>query len=175
MSVRKRTAAVVLATALAGGMAAGTAPASASTSQGYVTMGSGPITGDWGDEGTLSTSSHAHSSATALWQAVLFADGFLNARDIDCRFGAGTKTATKMFQDYYHLAVDGIAGKKSFSSADNRLVHDYYSGHYEVAYYKGIARKVWFKINLNNGRYQVRKSTSIGYKDASYTKAAACG
>ena len=53
MSVRKRTAAVVLATALAGGTAAGTAPASASTSQGYVTMGSGPITGDWGDEGTL--------------------------------------------------------------------------------------------------------------------------
>ncbi|MEV5847992.1 peptidoglycan-binding protein [Streptomyces sp. NPDC048179] len=176
MSVRKRTAAVVLATALAGGVAASTAPASASASQGYITMATGAVTSDWGDEGNLSTSSHAHSSATGLWQAVLYADGYLSASGIDCRFGSGTKAATKKFQSHFHSGTaDGIAGKKTFSNADNRLHIDYVSGNYEVVYYQGIKRKVWFKINLNNHRYQVRKSTSIGYKDASYTKATACG
>ncbi|WP_234533786.1 peptidoglycan-binding domain-containing protein [Streptomyces shenzhenensis] len=176
MSVGKRAAAVVLATALAGGVAAATTPASASTSQGYITAGSGAITSDWSDEGNLSTTSHAHSNATALWQAVLYADGYLTASGIDCKFGPSTKAATKKFQSHFHAGTaDGIAGKKTFSNADNRLVHDYVSGGYEVAHYKGIKRKVWFKINVANRRYQVRKSTSIGYKDASYTKATACG
>jgi hypothetical protein len=178
MSVRKRAAAIVVAAAIAGGVAAGTAPASASASQGYITADfTGPLKSDWSDEGNLSTASHAHSNATALWQAVLYADGYLSASGIDCKFGPNTKKATKKFQAHFlgQSQADGIAGKKTFSNADNRLHFDYSTSHYDVVYYKGIARKVWFRIDLNNGRYQVRKSTSIGYKDASYTKANACG
>jgi peptidoglycan hydrolase-like protein with peptidoglycan-binding domain len=178
MSVRRRSAAAVIAAAIVGGVAVGTAPASASSGEGYISANlTGAVTNDWSDEGTLSKSSHAHSNATALWQAVLYADGYLSASGIDCKFGNTTYAATKKFQKHFmgSGSADGIVGKKSFSNADNRLVHDYYTSNTEVVYYKGIKRKVWFVISEDGAKYSVRKSTSVGYKVAYYNKATACG
>ncbi|MEU0823113.1 peptidoglycan-binding domain-containing protein [Streptomyces mirabilis] len=175
MSVRKSAAAAVMALAIAGGVAAETTPASANTSQGYISAGTGAVTTDWAGEGNLSTSSHAHSNATALWQAVLWADGNLTrTSQIDCRFGSATRDATRAWQRAHSLARDGIVGNKTFSKADNKLKLDSLSSPSTyVVHYDGSQHDVWFKVV--NYRYQIRVKASVGYKTAYYNSASACG
>ncbi|MEU3961166.1 peptidoglycan-binding domain-containing protein [Streptomyces buecherae] len=97
-------------------------PAHASVAQGAI-YGSGTVTDDWGDEGPLSTTQYSFSNAVALWQAVLYADGYLTdwAADGDCRFGAKTRTATIAWQRDRGLSADGIVGPATFGKADDRL------------------------------------------------------
>lgn len=105
----------------------GAMPASASVAQGFV-GGANGITDDWGDEGTLSQSSHAHSGATYLWQWVLYADGAneingtnFDQSDIDGDFGPNTDTATRNWQSSHHIGVDGEVGNQTFGTADGIL------------------------------------------------------
>ncbi|MDP9830189.1 peptidoglycan-binding domain-containing protein [Kineosporia succinea] len=110
-------AAVVLALGTVGGAA----PAQASVAQGYI-AGSGVLTDDWGDEGTISATVRSHSNAVMLWQSVLVSDGYLTIYDADCWFGADTKAATKKWQDDHGLEADGSVGPLTFGKADDNLV-----------------------------------------------------
>jgi hypothetical protein len=104
------------------------APADADTSQGFI-AGSGTVTDDWNDEGTLSTNQNSVSGAVMLWQWVLSADGAkygsttFGLSSIDGHFGADTKAATAYDQAHYlNLSDDdGIAGPGTFTAAGKHL------------------------------------------------------
>ncbi|MEU7282485.1 peptidoglycan-binding domain-containing protein [Streptomyces sp. NPDC045431] len=87
--------------------------------------GSGGFSDDWNDEGILSTSRHASSNATCLWQKVLWADGKLDWNSIDGVFGSGTREATKAWQRRWvgagAGADDGVVGKATFTAAGRSL------------------------------------------------------
>ncbi|MBZ3905516.1 MULTISPECIES: peptidoglycan-binding domain-containing protein [Streptomyces] len=129
-----RTAHGRLATAALGALAATTlaisaTPASAAASDGYV-RGAGSIYDDFGDEGTLSTSSYATSNLACFWQNVLYAEGAIESNgtvvdrsDIDGVFGANSKAATKSLQKRWGLADDGLVGEKTFGELDEKRVH----------------------------------------------------
>ncbi|WP_371527675.1 peptidoglycan-binding protein [Streptomyces sp. NBC_01283] len=174
MSLRKKAATAAVIAALGGGIALGTTPASADAGSGYVS-GQGSINDDWGDEGLLSTTSHAHSNATALWQAVLWADGNLAYSGVDCRFGSGTKTATKKWQAARGLNADGIVGKNTFGKNDSKLSFSHYEGNYEIHKYDGTKHDFWIKRTKGGGAHYIQVSTGVGFKAASYTSASACG
>ena len=93
-----------------------TGPAYANTASGYIS-GSGVVTDDLNDEGTLSTTSHSFSGAVWLWQTILVADGYLSNSARDCQFGSGTKAATKLWQAAHDLDDDGIVGPATFTAA----------------------------------------------------------
>ncbi|MDR7381640.1 peptidoglycan-binding domain-containing protein [Promicromonospora iranensis] len=115
------TIAALTGLVLAGGMLATAAPASANTNDGYVS-GAGTMSDDWGDEGTISTTSYSSSTATCLWQQVLHAEGLLSASGIDGHFGPNTRTATESFQRRYSdLENDGKAGPNTWGKADNKF------------------------------------------------------
>ncbi|MEV0495638.1 peptidoglycan-binding domain-containing protein [Streptomyces atratus] len=104
-------------------LAAGTTPAAASgtfSGLAYV-YGAGTFGDDWNNEGVLSTSTHAYSNATCLWQKILWADGKIaSSSDIDGIFGTQTYNATKAWQQSYGdglLTVDGVVGKGTFGRA----------------------------------------------------------
>ncbi|MFG2440537.1 peptidoglycan-binding protein [Streptomyces sp. NPDC048508] len=101
---------------LFGGLA--TTPASASASAGYVD-GAGDETDDLYDEGVLSTTQHARSNATCLWQKLLWANGEFNWSDIDGVFGAKTEAATRSFQRHSQINDDGIVGNLTFKAAED--------------------------------------------------------
>lgn len=174
MSLRRKAATVAVIAALGGGIALGTTPASADAGSGYVS-GQGSINDDWGDEGLLSTTSHAHSNATALWQAVLWADGNLAYSGVDCRFGSGTKTATQKWQAARGLDDDGIVGKNTFGKNDNKLSFSHYEGNFEIHKYDGTQHDFWIKRTKGGGAHYIQVSTEVGFKAASYTSASACG
>ncbi|MEV7883296.1 peptidoglycan-binding domain-containing protein [Streptomyces sp. NPDC002817] len=123
-ATRARMATAAVSAAVAGALAVSASPASASSGDGYVSGGSS-FYDDFGDEGTLSTSSYASSNAACFWQRILWAEGAkesngtaFDAADIDGRFGANTKYATKKLQARWSLTADGIVGKKTFGYAD---------------------------------------------------------
>ncbi|MFG2775948.1 peptidoglycan-binding protein [Streptomyces sp. NPDC048350] len=95
-----------------------TTPAVASgtySGRAYV-YGGGAFEDDWGDEGVTDINTHASSNATCLWQMILWANGYLPS-DIDGVFGANTKNATWNYQYDTGLALDGSAGKATWSYA----------------------------------------------------------
>ncbi|MEU0391104.1 peptidoglycan-binding domain-containing protein [Streptomyces chartreusis] len=105
-------------------LAVSTTPASAAASDGYI-RGAGSIYDDFGDEGTLSTTSYAISSATCFWQSVLYAEGAMKnseyrfaKSDIDGEFGSKTKYAARNLQYRWGLTVDGIVGENTMSKLD---------------------------------------------------------
>ncbi|MCT2279363.1 peptidoglycan-binding protein [Micromonospora chalcea] len=124
----------------------GASSASASASAGYIS-GVDAVTDDWGDEGTLSTTSYANSGAVGLWQKVLVADGLMSTVDVDCSFGPKTLAATKTWQSRNGLTADGKVGPATFGKADNRLT-DQGNGY---VYYNGSNGVAAFK--RANGRY----------------------
>ncbi|MFI6939622.1 peptidoglycan-binding protein [Streptomyces sp. NPDC050418] len=128
-STRGRLAAAAVGAVVAGTLAIGASPASASASSGYIS-GAGTIYDDFGDEGTLSSSSHAISSATCFWQNVLYAEGAMKndeyrfaKSDIDGEFGSKTRYATRNLQHRWGLTVDGIVGKNTMSKLDAKRVY----------------------------------------------------
>ncbi|WP_083752463.1 hypothetical protein [Saccharothrix sp. ALI-22-I] len=87
----------------------------------------------WQDEGDLSTSEHAYSNATCLWQKILWADGYLTNDGIDGIFGGGTASATLQWEADRALPHDGKVGINAFKKADAKLKSDqerawYYDG-----------------------------------------------
>jgi hypothetical protein len=101
----------------------------ASVSEGFV-AGAGPVNDDFGDEGPVDSNSHRQSLAAGLWQTILWADGAIeldgtafDTSDIDCDFGPNTTAATRSWQARHRISdVDGSAGPKTFSVADDKLV-----------------------------------------------------
>jgi hypothetical protein len=140
-------------------------PASASSSQGYV-IGSGSVLDDFNDEGNLSTSSHAHSGATLLWQWILYADAVvLGPGDLDCQFGTKTKQATQAWQREHNLPDDGVVGPATFAAAGKHLT---INSNYSVTYHGLIYTAGWFR-DPSNGRYQ-----NVGGQWAAYNSYSGC-
>lgn len=129
-----RTTRARLATAAVGALAAATlaisaTPASAAASDGYI-RGAGSIFDDFGDEGTLSTSSYAGSGAACFWQNVLYAEGATESNgstfdreDIDGHFGANTKAATQSLQRRWGLDDDGLVGPATLGKVDRKRTY----------------------------------------------------
>jgi peptidoglycan hydrolase-like protein with peptidoglycan-binding domain len=57
-----------------------------------------------------------------MWQAVLWADGYLSGSRITCRYDAATREATRIWQSNHGLVADGVAGRQTFAFAGARLV-----------------------------------------------------
>ncbi|MZD05793.1 hypothetical protein GTW43_11950 [Streptomyces sp. SID5785] len=180
-TTKTRVTTAVVTAAVAGALAIAAAPASASISSGSVS-GGGDFTNDWGDEGTISASSHANSNATCLWQQILWAEGAkksngkaYTAADVDGRFGANTTAATKNLQSRWHLGVDGKAGNQTWGYADSKL--RFYDYAYEYAFggkiltYSGAARS-FYLVRAENGVYVFWEGSTNDngkYRFASYT------
>lgn len=177
---RRARLSAVIAAVVTGALAAGAAPASAKASDGYVS-GAYQFQDDFGDEGTLTTSSYAHTNATALWQWVLWAEGaeksngdpFLRA-DIDCRFGSDTRSATISLQRTLKLDdIDGKVGTETFGAVDKNIEYvstDYDSGAYRTRLrYTGDANS-FFLYRSSTGVYRIH-IPNVGWKPASYTYA----
>jgi len=143
-------------------------PAQASVAQGGV-YGSGTITDDWGDEGTLSTTQNSHNSVVALWQLVLNADGYLSTNELDCYFGDTTKAATKRWQSAHGLTADGLVGPATFGKADDNLRSLSDGG----IYYHGTSRDVNQFYRNSSGRWYVKATTGTNYY-FDYTNASVC-
>jgi putative peptidoglycan binding protein len=138
VSLRTKSIALLVTAAVGGGVAFSAAPASASTSSGYIS-GSGPWSDDWGDEGPISTSSYSYSNAAAGWQAILWADGYFSSTSqIDCAFGSGTKTATEDWQRDEGLSADGVAGSHTLAKAETYMSESSDSGGYLTIVYHGV-------------------------------------
>ncbi|MEV0169507.1 peptidoglycan-binding domain-containing protein [Streptomyces sp. NPDC050803] len=126
---RAKLATVTLGTALAGVLAFGTSPASASASAGAIN-GSGTHGNDWEDEGTLTTTSYAQTNATCLWQRILSSEGVNRASgsetdfaisDIDGIFGKKTAYASAQLQKRWGLTTDAKIGPKTWTKASTHL------------------------------------------------------
>ncbi|MFD5557225.1 peptidoglycan-binding protein [Streptomyces sp. NPDC127068] len=171
-NIRRKTSrrvTALAAAALAFGIAAGPATtAQAATAHGAV-EGWGSHKDDWADEGLLSTTKHAHSGATGLWQLVLWQDGYLAESDVDCKFGPKTQAATKRWQrDRLGAAeADGVVGNKTFGEASKNIwtTDNGFSIRYGYIY---IGRHV------TSGEYFFHTSYTAGFVKASYTSAANC-
>lgn len=129
MSLRAKATAISVATVIVGSIALSTTPASAAVSNGYIS-GTGDYRDDWTNEGPISESSNSVSNATALWQAILYADGFLSYSGIDCDFGPATYSATRSWQAYAGVSVDGIAGPNTLGTANEFVVPADGGGYY---------------------------------------------
>ena len=177
---RARLGTAIAAAAFTGALALCAAPASANASDGYVS-GAYQYQDDFGDEGTLSTSSHTNTNATALWQWVLLAEGakkgngdaFVRA-DIDCQFGSDTKSATTNLQRTLRLDdIDGIVGNETFGAVDGNI--EYVSTNYDSSTYRTKLRytgdaNTFYMYRSSTGVYQVN-IPNVGWKPASYTNA----
>lgn len=114
--------------------------------------GGDALTDDWGDHyGELGNSlcngcaDSYNTDLVMMWQAILFAEGFLAKSGIDGQFGPKTADATRLWQDRYGIGVDGRVGNQTWSKADDML--EWVSGnivHYEgfnqsgtVTFYRG--------------------------------------
>ncbi|WP_369171841.1 Tat pathway signal protein [Streptomyces sp. R28] len=175
-----RVRAGLLAAALTGALAISVTPASANVSDGYVS-GAYEFQDDFGDEGTLSVSSHTHSNATALWQWILWAEGAKKSNgnafryaDIDCWFGSDTKSATVSLQRTLRLDdIDGIVGNETFGAVDGNI--EYVSTDYDSSTYRTKLRyagdaNAFFLYRSASGVYQLH-IPNADRKPASYTSA----
>jgi hypothetical protein len=178
---RTRLGAAAVAALAAGALAVGASPASASASasDGYVS-GAGTYTDDFGDEGTLSTSSYGSSNATCLWQTILLAEGAdesdgtdFDHSDIDGHFGSNTQHATKRLQVSWGLAdsfsdADGKVGPNTFGYADRKLRHlsgSTDSGGNLKLRYQGT--KHYFDVYRTDGKYRIYHNDA--WRSTSYT------
>jgi hypothetical protein len=147
LKLRRRFTAVALIVLTAVG-AAFVAPASANVAQGFL-LGTGDAKDDWDDEGPLSMSENNHNNVVAMWQYVLWADGYLDEwSDIDCWFGQDTRDATHRWKNDHPgngLGDNGIAGDGVFRLVgrgltdvpnSNRFVFTGYTGHH-INFWRG--------------------------------------
>jgi hypothetical protein len=88
----------------------------------YVT-GSGAYADDWSAEPLLRADGGTRrSDLVGLWQAILWADGYLPGSAITCAFDATTGEVTQTWQSNHGLGADGIVGAATFGFAARRLV-----------------------------------------------------
>ncbi|MCP2328554.1 hypothetical protein HDA40_007061 [Hamadaea flava] len=156
-----RTKRVLLAVTSAVAIAASltiAVPAQANTSEGFI-AGAGVLRDDWGDEGTISSSSHRFSGATLLWQWILWADGTketdgtaYDVADVDCDFGPNTTQTTKNWQRDHNLSADGVVGTNTFAKANTFLTAPYGEGEWSV-WYTGKVHTVYLMRRLGASTY----------------------
>ncbi|MFF0338349.1 peptidoglycan-binding protein [Kribbella sp. NPDC004875] len=145
-------------------VAAGPAYANGSyTGRAYV-AGAGTMYDDWTDEGVVSVAVHRSSNATCLWQAILWANGYLPKSEIDGVFGDRTDAATRSFQRAEGLSADGSAGRKSWAAAGG-VSHTVDASGWSNGLYSGTKHAVTVRRN-SAGNYQF--SFGTGWKWASY-------
>jgi hypothetical protein len=178
MRISKHLTAATAAVALLGGGLALAPAAHATTATGYID-GKGTWKDDLKGEGNLSTTSHPKGNAVALWQKILWADGVKESNgtafdyaDIDGKFGANTKYATKQWQKLMNaefgagLAVDGIVGTKTFTFANKYLSRDNGTTTDGNGTYKGFVHD--FTLKRSNNKYSFWINRTKGWKVAYY-------
>lgn len=116
--------------------------------------GEGAPADDWRDEGMLGEDLPLRSDLAALWQTVLWADGYLRRDDVDCRFAGETLQATRAWQSNRKLGADGIVGPRTLARAGEQLGE---SG--GEIHYKGAEHTVSFR-RAPDGRYLVEDDGS---------------
>jgi Putative peptidoglycan binding domain len=117
---------------------AGLSPLSAGN---RIVQGSGSPADDLGDEATLCDGcSFWNGNYAGFWQAILWADGFLASGEVDCEFGPNTATATRNWQSWLGLGVDGVVGPETRGTADNYLFTST-NANYNL-YYQGTGGRV---------------------------------
>ncbi|MFI6965101.1 peptidoglycan-binding protein [Streptomyces sp. NPDC050255] len=157
-TTRARLGIAAVAALAAGTLAEGASPAAASASSGHVS-GAGSYYDDFGDEGTLSTSSYSSSNATCLWQIILLAEGAketdgtaFDMSDIDGHFGPNTREATKSLQKTWGLGVDGMVGPQTFGAADTQWNASTRSGELEFRS-TGTTDATKYKLRYHGAKY----------------------
>ncbi|MEV4842001.1 peptidoglycan-binding domain-containing protein [Micromonospora matsumotoense] len=165
MFLRIRVVATAVAVAMLGALAISAAPASASVSQGYV-AGAGTWTDDWADEGPVSASTRPHNNVVAMWQMILWADGYLDRSGIDCRFGPVTTAATTKWQSDRGLRSDGVVGSGTLTKAATRL-----SVYESWFYYDGAGTNFIYFGRRADGRWDMSLGPDLEWQLLSYTYA----
>ncbi|MGW0938837.1 peptidoglycan-binding domain-containing protein [Streptomyces sp. NPDC002666] len=157
-TTRARLGIAAVAALAAGTLAVGASPAAASASSGYVS-GADSYYDDFGDEGTLSTSSYSSSNATCLWQIILLAEGAeetdgtaFDLSDIDGHFGPNTREATESLQKSWSLGVDGKVGPQTFGAADTQWNASTGSGELEFRS-TGTTDATKYKLRYHGAKY----------------------
>ena len=118
---RSVTVAAVFALSVACHAAPPEAPSPPSALEGRVVKGQGALIDDWRDEPWLVTGKTPPSDLVGLWQAVLWADGYLARSRIDCAYDTATAEATRVWQSNHGLRADGIVGPVTYGYAGRRL------------------------------------------------------
>ncbi|MER7787176.1 peptidoglycan-binding domain-containing protein [Streptomyces sp. NPDC097640] len=116
-SVALRTITVLTMSAV---LTLGVAPGRASPPPSYVD-GGGALADDWRDEPQLARGRVERSDLVGMWQAVLWADGYLPRSGVNCAYDAATAEATRVWQSNHGLDADGIVGRATFGFAGRRL------------------------------------------------------
>ncbi|MFY1588196.1 peptidoglycan-binding domain-containing protein [Micromonospora sp. WMMD734] len=165
MFLRIRVVATAVVVAMLGAPAISAAPASASVSQGYV-AGAGAWADDWADEGPVSASTRPHSNVVAMWQMILWADGYLDRSGIDCRFGPVTTAATTKWQSDRGLRSDGVVGSGTLAKAATRL-----SVYESWFYYDGAGTNFIYFDRRADGRWDMSLGPDLEWQLLSYTYA----
>ncbi|MBB1262229.1 peptidoglycan-binding domain-containing protein, partial [Streptomyces alkaliterrae] len=93
------------------------------------------------------------SDLAAMWQTILWADGYLDRSAIDCHHAGATLRATRAWQSNNRLPADGIVGPLTFGAAGERLVR----GADGLVVYRGERHRVPFR-RADDGRYLVEDS-----------------
>jgi len=62
------------------------------------------------------------SDLVALWQSVLWADGYRPLSSVTCVYDGPTVEATRVWQSNHHLSPDGIVGAATWGTAAQRIV-----------------------------------------------------
>ncbi|MCL2552905.1 MAG: peptidoglycan-binding protein [Actinomycetia bacterium] len=70
----------------------------------------------------LALGSTPPSDLVALWQSVLWADGYTAASAVTCAYDRATAGATRIWQNNHHLSPDGIVGPATWGVAAERIV-----------------------------------------------------
>jgi peptidoglycan hydrolase-like protein with peptidoglycan-binding domain len=156
LTKRAKATAGAIAVLTAGVLALSASPASASgtySGLAYV-YGGGPFIDDWNNEGIVDQSHNRTSNATCLWQKILWADGILEAGEIDGDFGTVTAAATRIWQSRYTSDTpDGSAGKVTWTAAGRRLYNsDGWQSGNTPSYYQGISHFFYLSRD-SNGYY----------------------
>ncbi|MEW2431234.1 peptidoglycan-binding domain-containing protein [Micromonospora sp. NPDC047644] len=167
MYLRIRAVATAIVVATVGAIAVPAAPASASVSQGYV-AGSGTWTDDWNDEGPISASTRSYNNVVAMWQLILWADGYLARSGVDCRFGPVTTAATKKWQTARGLVGDGVVGPRTLARAATRLAGYEGEGWF---YYDGAGSNILHFGRLEDGTWDMSLGIDLEWRRLSYTAA----
>jgi peptidoglycan hydrolase-like protein with peptidoglycan-binding domain len=108
------------ATAGVVGMAAVCAGA-AHPSGGDCLRGQGAAADDWQDAPRLQSPSSRPSDLVGMWQAILWADGYLSRASVTCSYDAATVAATRVWQSNHRVDADGIVGPATYGAAGSRL------------------------------------------------------
>ncbi|NGN63741.1 peptidoglycan-binding protein [Streptomyces sp. A7024] len=171
--------AATVALITAAGLGLGASPVSAAASDGYIS-GADYFFDDFGDEGTLSTTSYNNSNATCLWQRILVAEGAnvtssggnFKETDMDGQFGALTRTATIDLQKRWGLTADGKVGKETFGRADKNLRYvstqsDQLQRRYQFRYVGEKSQSSGF-YRSNTGRWSFYEDMELKYGSYTY-------